>query len=114
VADAIVRTVELQKDYGKLHVLKGISLEIARGEVVCIIGPSGSGKSTLLRCMAFLEVPTAGRIYLNGELLGMRESLDGRLVLDRERNLLRIGLAPNPTRGSVRMLSFVTALGDPV
>jgi polar amino acid transport system ATP-binding protein len=87
--DSIVRVVSVEKCFGALHVLKGISLEIASGEVVCIIGPSGSGKSTLLRCMAFLEVPTAGRVYLNGELLGMRETASGQLVRDRERVLNR-------------------------
>ena len=74
--DSIVRVVNVEKFFGALHVLKGISLEIASGEVVCIIGPSGSGKSTLLRCMAFLEAPTAGRIYLDGELLGKVGLLD--------------------------------------
>ena len=87
--DSIVRVVSVEKFFGALHVLKGISLEIASGEVVCIIGPSGSGKSTLLRCMAFLEAPTAGRIYLDGELLGMRETASGQLVRDRERVLNR-------------------------
>ena len=89
MTDSIVRVVDLHKYFGKLHVLKGISLEIARGEVVCIIGPSGSGKSTLLRCMAFLEVPTSGRIYLDGKLLGMRETAGGTLVRDSERTLNR-------------------------
>ncbi len=64
--DAVIRVVDLHKSFGRLHVLRGISLEIRRGEVVCIIGPSGSGKSTLLRCVNLLETPTDGRIYVDG------------------------------------------------
>lgn len=57
---------EVYKSFGKLEVLKGISLEIQKGEVVALIGPSGSGKSTLLRCMNLLEVPTRGQVFING------------------------------------------------
>ena len=60
-----VRVIELHKYFGKLHVLKGINLEVKKGEVVVIIGPSGSGKSTLLRCINRLEEPTSGKIYLD-------------------------------------------------
>ena len=60
-----VRVVELHKYFGNLHVLKGINLEVKKGEVVVIIGPSGSGKSTLLRCINRLEEPTSGKIYLD-------------------------------------------------
>jgi polar amino acid transport system ATP-binding protein len=56
----------LQKRFGELEVLKGIDLEVQRGEVVCILGPSGSGKSTLLRCINLLEPPEQGEIYLEG------------------------------------------------
>jgi len=89
MSDRIVRIVDLHKSFGRLEVLKGINLEVAKGEVLCIIGPSGSGKSTLLRCMTFLEVPTSGRIYLDGELIGVRETPHGRLVADSERNVNR-------------------------
>nr|WP_254178590.1 amino acid ABC transporter ATP-binding protein [Cytobacillus sp. Bac17] len=57
----------MHKHFGKLEVLKGISTSIQDGEVVAIIGPSGSGKSTLLRCINLLEVPTDGRIMINGQ-----------------------------------------------
>lgn len=57
----------LHKSFGELEVLKGIDLELEKGEVVVIIGPSGSGKTTLLRCLNILEVPTAGTISLNGQ-----------------------------------------------
>ncbi|MCX4775874.1 amino acid ABC transporter ATP-binding protein [Streptomyces sp. NBC_01264] len=56
----------LHKSFGAHHVLRGIDLEIARGEVVCVIGPSGSGKSTLLRCVNLLEEPSEGRVFVGG------------------------------------------------
>nr|WP_307741820.1 ATP-binding cassette domain-containing protein [uncultured Mobiluncus sp.] len=63
----------VHKYFGHLHVLKGIDLDIHKGEVCVLIGPSGSGKSTVLRCINQLETITSGRIYLDGELLGMSE-----------------------------------------
>jgi ABC-type polar amino acid transport system ATPase subunit len=60
---------DLWKVFGSLEVLRGIQIEVAKGEVVCVIGPSGSGKSTLLRCLALLEEPTRGRIHMEGELI---------------------------------------------
>jgi polar amino acid transport system ATP-binding protein len=62
-----IELMALEKRYGNLHVLRGIDLAVAPGEVVCVIGPSGSGKSTLLRCINRLEEPTAGRILIDGE-----------------------------------------------
>lgn len=59
----VVRIKELRKSYGDLEVLKGVDLDVKRGEVVVILGPSGSGKSTLLRCVNLLEVPTSGKIF---------------------------------------------------
>jgi polar amino acid transport system ATP-binding protein len=61
-----IKVEDLYKSFGKLQVLQGISLEIPKGEVVAIIGPSGSGKSTFLRCLNLLEVPTSGKIYVDG------------------------------------------------
>jgi polar amino acid transport system ATP-binding protein len=63
VSEAIIRTEFLCKSFGKLEVLKDISTEIYKGQVVAILGPSGSGKSTFLRCMNLLERPTKGRVY---------------------------------------------------
>lgn len=67
MTDVIIRTDDLHKSFGKLEVLKGISTEIKRGEVVSIIGPSGGGKSTFLRCLNLLETPTSGHVYFEGD-----------------------------------------------
>jgi polar amino acid transport system ATP-binding protein len=64
--EAILRLEGVHKHFGKLHVLRGVDLELGKGEVVCVIGPSGSGKSTLLRCINLLEPPEEGKIFLEG------------------------------------------------
>jgi polar amino acid transport system ATP-binding protein len=86
--DEVVQTVDVHKWFGRLHVLKGVSLTVRRGEVVVIIGPSGSGKTTFIRCLNHLEKTQKGRIFVNGHLIGYRE-MRGRLVGDRERNIAR-------------------------
>ena len=58
---------DLKKNFGKTEVIKGISFDVQKGEVVAIIGPSGCGKSTLLRCLNMLEKPTSGKIILDNE-----------------------------------------------
>ena len=63
VGEPVVRIEGLRKSFGDNVVLRGIDLEVQRGEVVVILGPSGSGKSTLLRCVNLLETPTDGRIF---------------------------------------------------
>ena len=63
----MIKIVDLHKKFGHLHVLKGVNLEVKKGDVLVIIGPSGSGKSTLLRSVNLLEKPTSGHIYLDGE-----------------------------------------------
>ncbi|MGG3281481.1 amino acid ABC transporter ATP-binding protein [Paenibacillus solani] len=65
----MITVKDLHKSFGKLDILKGINVEIAKGEVVVVIGPSGSGKSTFLRCLNLLEVPTSGEISFEGELI---------------------------------------------
>lgn len=65
----MIKVEKLYKAYGKLEVLKGVSTEIKKGQVVAVIGPSGSGKSTFLRCLNRLEEPTGGAIYIDGENL---------------------------------------------
>ena len=61
------------KDFGALKVLKGVTLEVLKGQVLVLVGPSGSGKSTFLRCINHLESVTAGRLYVDGDLIGYRE-----------------------------------------
>lgn len=69
----MVQAVDVWKSFGNLDVLQGINLEVMPGTVTCIIGPSGSGKSTLLRCVNHLEKVSAGRLYVDGELIGYRK-----------------------------------------
>jgi polar amino acid transport system ATP-binding protein len=72
----MVRAEEVHKRFGRLEVLKGISLEVQPGEVMCLLGPSGSGKSTFLRCINHLEKINSGRLYVDGELVGYRQQGD--------------------------------------
>jgi polar amino acid transport system ATP-binding protein len=73
------------KHYGPLEVLRGVNLEVATGDVLCMIGPSGSGKSTFLRCINHLEKVDAGRLEVDGELVGYRQQGDRLYELrDRE------------------------------
>ncbi len=66
----MLKVKELHKSFGTLPVLKGINLEVEKGEVLVVIGPSGSGKSTLLRCLNGLEIPDSGEVYIGKEPLG--------------------------------------------
>ena len=86
--DVVVDAQDVDKWFGKLHVLKGVSLQVRRQEVVVVIGASGSGKTTFIRCVNHLEKIQKGRIFVNGHLIGYRE-VEGRLVEDREKNIAR-------------------------
>ncbi|WP_370677924.1 amino acid ABC transporter ATP-binding protein [Pleomorphomonas sp. PLEO] len=77
-APVMLRARDITKSFGEHLVLKGVSLEVKRGEVVCIIGPSGSGKSTFLRCLNFLETPDLGGVWVDGERVACQE-IDGVL-----------------------------------
>jgi polar amino acid transport system ATP-binding protein len=83
MSELMVKAEGVHKRFGRLEVLKGIDLEVRRGEVMCMLGPSGSGKSTLLRCINHLEKINAGRLSVDGELVGYREA-DGKLYELRE------------------------------
>ena len=72
----MIKVVDLHKKFHRLHVLKGVSTEIAQGEVVCVIGPSGSGKSTFLRCLNLLEEPSAGQIFIEGVEVTDHKTID--------------------------------------
>ncbi len=82
----MIRLERVSKRFGHLQVLRDVSLEVEKGEVVCIIGPSGAGKSTLLRCINCLEPIDGGTIYLNGEPV-YRYVKDGRVVVDPDRRI---------------------------
>ncbi len=88
MSDVVMHAEDVHKSFGRLEVLKGVSLEVKKGETVCIIGPSGSGKTTFLRCINHLEKIDSGRIEVNGKLIGYRQRGD-RLVEDSERNIAR-------------------------
>ena len=73
---AMVKAEGVHKSFGRLEVLKGVSLEVDPGEVMCILGPSGSGKTTFIRCINHLEKIDAGRLWVDGELVGYRQAGD--------------------------------------
>ncbi|HEV3054425.1 MAG TPA: amino acid ABC transporter ATP-binding protein [Solirubrobacteraceae bacterium] len=84
----MVQAEGVHKRFGRLEVLKGITLEVQPGEVMCLLGPSGSGKSTFLRCINHLEKINSGRLSVDGELVGYRESGD-KLYELHERDVAR-------------------------
>jgi polar amino acid transport system ATP-binding protein len=83
-----MRAEDVAKRFGQLDVLNGVSLDVRKGETVCLIGPSGSGKTTFIRCINHLEKIDSGRIEVNGDLIGYRER-NGRLLEDDERSIAR-------------------------
>ena len=107
----MVRSVDVHKHFGRLQVLQGISLDVARGEVVVIIGASGSGKTTFLRCINHLERLDSGRIYVDGELVGYREK-KGRLVEDSEREVARKRAAIGMVFQRFNLFPHLSALGN--
>jgi polar amino acid transport system ATP-binding protein len=88
VSELMVKAEAVHKSFGRLEVLRGIDLEVTRGEVMCVLGPSGSGKSTFLRCINHLEKINAGRLSVDGELVGYREA-GGKLYELRENEVAR-------------------------
>ena len=90
----MIKTVDLHKSYGELHVLKGVNQTIEKGEVVSIIGPSGGGKSTFLRCLNLLEKPESGKIYFEGD------EITGNLTKE-EKQLIKEGKLPKPSKVNI-------------
>jgi polar amino acid transport system ATP-binding protein len=76
MATPMVQAQSIHKSFGRLEVLRGITVDVAPREVMCLIGPSGSGKSTFLRCINHLEKIDAGRLYVDGELVGYEQRGD--------------------------------------
>ena len=70
----MIKVEHISKQFKKVKAVDDVSLEVKKGEIVCLIGPSGSGKSTVLRCIHGLEVPETGHVYLNGEVLDPKKS----------------------------------------
>ena len=85
----MIEVTELRKSYGALEVLAGVSLSVAAGDVICIIGPSGSGKSTLLRCINYLDMPDSGTIRIEGKI-AYYDMVGGRKVPHAKRRIARV------------------------
>jgi polar amino acid transport system ATP-binding protein len=97
------------KRFGDRLVVDTVSLDVAAGEVVAVIGPSGAGKSTLIRCVNYLEVPTSGRVYLDGRLVGQVESR-GRLRPASRRQLAELRRSVGMVFQSFNLFPHLTAL----
>jgi polar amino acid transport system ATP-binding protein len=109
----MVKAEGVHKSFGSLEVLKGIDLEVQPGQVMCILGPSGSGKTTFIRCINHLEEINAGRLWVDGELVGYRQSGDKLYELpDREvaRKRTQIGMVFQ----RFNLFGHMTALGNVV
>ncbi|QQZ39389.1 amino acid ABC transporter ATP-binding protein [Pseudomonas sp. SK3(2021)] len=87
--ERVIEALDIHKSFGDLEILKGISLQVRRGEVVVLIGASGSGKTTFIRCINLLEDIQAGQIRVAGQPMGYRTRANGSLVRDSERNIAR-------------------------
>jgi polar amino acid transport system ATP-binding protein len=106
----VIRVAGLHKHFGANHVLRGIDLTVARGEVLVIIGPSGSGKSTLLRCLNFLEEYDAGEVWFDDRLVGYRRGRDGKLVRERERAIAAVRAQMGMVFQSFNLFPYKTVL----
>ena len=107
----MVQVIDAHKRFVRTEVLRGVTMDIARGEVVVLLGPSGSGKTTLLRCINHLDALDAGRIYVDGELVGYREK-NGRLVEDREPEIARKRATIGMVFQRFNLFPHLTALGN--
>jgi polar amino acid transport system ATP-binding protein len=107
----MVKAEAVHKRFGRNEVLKGIDLEVATGEVMCLLGPSGSGKSTFLRCINHLEKINAGRLSVDGELVGYREA-GGKLHELREAEVARKRAEIGMVFQHFNLFGHMTALGN--
>jgi len=108
----MIKVEDLHKSFGDLEVLKGVSLEVRMGEVVCLIGASGSGKSTFLRCLNFLEVPDQGKIYIDGELMGFRITKGGKTIKAHPKDIYRMRANIGMVFQSFNLWPHKTVLGN--
>src|SRR5688572_30892898 len=109
--EPLLRIVDLHKSFGSLEVLKGIDIQVRRGEKLSIIGPSGSGKTTLLRCINYLEKPTSGHVYIDGKLIGEKRT-NGRYVHLSDRELARERQEIGFVFQRFNLFPHLTALGN--
>ena len=109
----MIRCQDVHKRFGRLEVLRGVSFDVAKGEVVVIAGPSGSGKSTLLRCINHLEALNKGRIYVDGQPVGYRE-VKGKFVEKSEREVARMRASIGMVFQRFNLFPHLTALGNVV
>jgi polar amino acid transport system ATP-binding protein len=107
----MVRAERVHKRFGRVEALRGVELTVAPGEVTVVIGPSGSGKSTFLRCINHLEQITAGRLWVDGELVGYRQDGD-RIYELREREVARRRAAIGMVFQRFNLFPHMTALGN--
>jgi len=107
----MIRCEDVHKRFGRTEVLRGITCDIAKGEVVVVAGPSGSGKSTLLRCINHLERVDKGRIYVDGQPVGYRE-VNGKFVEKSEREVARMRAAIGMVFQRFNLFPQLTALGN--
>jgi polar amino acid transport system ATP-binding protein len=107
--EPMIRSEGVHKRFGSLEVLKGIDLEVGKGEVMCLLGPSGSGKSTFLRCINHLEQINSGRLSVDGELVGYREA-SGKLHELRDEEVSRKRAQIGMVFQSFNLFPHMTAL----
>jgi len=107
----IVAIQNLVKRFDAQDILRGVNLEVDKGEVVVIIGPSGSGKTTLLRCINFLELYQEGRIYVDGQLVGYKEQ-NGKLSKLPENTIAAMRADAGMVFQSFNLFPHLTALGN--
>jgi polar amino acid transport system ATP-binding protein len=107
----MVKAQNVRKHFGLLQVLKGINLEVAPREVVCLIGPSGSGKSTFLRCVNHLEKIDGGRLYVDGDLVGYRQE-NGKVYELRESQIADKRAEIGMVFQRFNLFPHMTALGN--
>jgi len=109
----MVKAEGVHKRFARLEVLNGVSLEVQPREVVCILGPSGSGKSTFLRCVNHLEKIDAGRLWVDGSLVGYRQS-GGKLYELRDKEICRERAEIGMVFQNFNLFGHMTALGNVV